>query len=85
MPGREPPYFAVVCGGEELDRHLAVCADSDFHVIRDPTLGLVRVHDRGTILLEAVAAAGGWLVRLHGAYYRHPLQPGGGDAMPGVP
>ena len=86
MPDREPPYFASVCNGEMLDQHLEVCVNSDFHVVRDRALGLVRVHDRDTVLLDAVTVAGGWLVRLHDRYYRHPFGPhGDGEAMPGVP
>jgi len=85
MPGPEPPYFAVLCGAEELDRHLEVCVNSDFHVIRDGRLGLIQVHDRDAILLVAVSVAGGWFVRLHRAYYRHPFGPhGDGDGMPGI-
>ena len=80
----EPPYFAVVCADDELQRHLEVCGNSDFQVIRDTPLGLIRVHDSDAVLLDAVAAAGVWFVRLHGAYYRHPFKPGDGEAAPGV-
>lgn len=87
MSDRDPPYFAVVCDGSTLDRHIEVCVNSDFHIVRDRALGLVRVHDRNTVLLDAVTVAGaGWLVRLHGHYYRHPFgPPGDGNSMPGVP
>lgn len=84
MPRPEPPYFAMVCTDDELQRHLEVCGNSDFHVIRDRALGLIRVHDGDAVLLDAVVVAGGWLVRLHTAYYRHPFKPGDGEAMPGV-
>lgn len=85
MPDRDPPYFTVVCDGGTLDRHLEVCANSEFHIVRDRALGLIRVHDHDTVLLDAVKVAGGWLVRLHDRYYRHPFgPPSDGDAPPGV-
>jgi hypothetical protein len=86
MPKKpDPTYFALFCTEDELERHLTVCADSDFHVVRDRALGLVRVHDRDTILLDAMEAAGTWVVRLHTAYYRHPFEPSDGNAPVGVP
>ena len=92
MPARrDAPYFAVVCTDAELRRHVAVCEASDFYVVRDRALGLVRVHDRDAVVLDgvvldAVEAAGAWLVRLHAAYYRHPFDCApDGTAPPGVP
>ncbi len=81
----EPPYFTVLCTDDELDEHLTVCENSDFRVDRDGKLETVRVRDRGAVLLDAVRAAGGWVVRLDAAYYRHPFAPSDGNAPPGVP
>jgi len=88
MPRRsEGDFFLLVCTGEELQRHLAVCRKSDFRVEDDDAAdGGVRVYDRKTILLRAEPGALGWLVFLHRQYYRHPFGPlGDGDAPPGVP
>ena len=89
MPDPDPPYFAVVIDGETLDRPLEVCTNSEFHVVRDRALGprhSAVFTDRNTVLLDAVTMAGGWLVRLHDRYYRHPFgPPSDGDAPPGVP
>ncbi len=79
------PYFTVMCRDDELATHVRVCEDSGFHVVRDGALGMVRVHDRGTVLLDAAQAAGAWSVRLHPAYYRHPFEASNGNAPPGVP
>lgn len=88
MPKRKPdaPYFAVLCTEEELKGHVLVCTNSDFHVVIEREFGLVRVHDRDTLIVDAVQAAGAWLVRLHRSYYRHPFgPPSDGNAPPGVP
>jgi hypothetical protein len=87
MPRRsEGDFFLLVCTEEELQRHLAICRSSDFHIEDDAVGGCVRVHDRRTILLRAERGALGWLVFLHRQYYRHPFHPtGSGDALPGVP
>lgn len=79
----EPEYFVVICADALLSRHLAICENSGFHIIRDRRLGLVRVHDDGAILLDAVQAADSWFVRLDAAYYRHPFNASDGTAPPG--
>jgi len=86
MPRRsEAHHFAIVCGKAELRSHLRVCEDSEFRVARAAD-GSVRIYDRDTALLHAVPIAGGWLVRLCRAYYRHPFgPPSDGTAPPGVP
>lgn len=86
MPRRaESARFAVACTDPELRRHLRVCANSAFRVTSDPSADTVSVHDGGTLILHAAPLAGGWLVRLHRSYYRHPLgPPSDGDAPPGV-
>ncbi len=81
----EAPYFAVLCTDDQLDEHLTVCENSDFHVDRDGKLETVRVKDCGTVLLDAIRAADSWVVRLDAAYYRHPFVPSDGNAPPGVP
>ena len=82
----ETPYFACVCTEEELEDQLRKCEDSEFHIIRDKLRGILRVHDRGAIILDASHAAGGaWFVRLDRAYYRHPFEAATGEAPPGRP
>ncbi|MFW5858131.1 MAG: hypothetical protein ACOCX4_09650 [Planctomycetota bacterium] len=80
----DPPYFACLCTEAELRAHLLACADTAFHTILDRERGIVRVHDRDTILLDAVKTGGGWMVRLHRRYYRHPFHGSDGVAPPGA-
>ena len=86
MPRRsEGHHFAIVCGKAELRRHLRVCEDSEFRVARAAD-GAVHVYDGAVLLLHAFPIAGGWLVRLCRAYYRHPFgPPSDGTAPPGLP
>jgi hypothetical protein len=81
----DAPYFAVLCTEKELKAHVLVCADSDFHVVIERELGRLSVRDRDTLIVDAVQAAGAYLVRLHKAYYRHPFEASDGNAPPGVP
>lgn len=87
MPKRsEPPYFVLVCGDTELNKQLGICRNSDFRVVPDAETGGVAVYDRETLVLRTEQFCGGWLVRLHRMYYRHPFgPPSDGNALPGVP
>jgi len=86
MPDHEPDYFGVVCDADALDQHLAACRASGFRVEPEPNTGATRVYDGPTLVIRAERFGGGWMARLHAAYYRHPFAVcGGGDAMPGVP
>jgi hypothetical protein len=82
----DAPYFACICTEEELEGQLRKCDASEFHIIRDTQRGILRVHDRGAIILDAShAVEGAWFVRLDRAYYRHPFEAATGDAPPGRP
>ena len=79
------PCFAIFCEDRELDRHLGVCENSGFSVVKDNTLGRVTVQDAQTMVLDATRITGCWLVRLHVQFYRHPFGPfSNGNAPPGV-
>jgi hypothetical protein len=83
---RETTHFAVVCGKEELRKHLTVCENSGFRLAREVGPVRLSVFDRETVVLHATKLAGGFLLHLHRAYYHHPLgPPSEGEAPPGVP
>jgi len=86
MPGCDEAYFSLLCSEAELRPHLEVCANSDFEVTEHEAIGGLSVTDGDTALLLASRTGGGWLVRLHRKYYRHPFGPASdGNGMPGAP